>query len=180
MIQNEKKKEINELRRKAIVSLEKAILESYSRPYNNMKFKTKENEYLQDFKLYAKVRTKEQYDACVENGIEYIISEEEDLKGLENVIFMNPRNSMLSPGISEDGKISGVYKNIFNAYAVHFMHQQGIETVGLSVELSKVEIENLINNYKNLFETDFDKYTYDVKDTYDMLKGETKDGKSKY
>ncbi len=144
-------KEINELRRRAIESLEKAILESYNRPYNKMKFKTKVNEYLQDFKLYAKVRTKDQYDACVENGIKYIISEEEDLKGLENVIYMNPRNSMLSPGISEDGKISGVYKNIFNAYAVHFMHQQGIETVGLSVELSKVEIENLINNYKNLF-----------------------------
>lgn len=143
-------KDINELRRKAIDSLEKAILDSYGLEYNKSKFKAKVDEFSNEFRLYAKVRTKEQYEACKEMGIKYIISEEDELKGLD-IIYMNPRNALVSPGMSEDGKISGVYKNVFNAYAVHYMHKNGVETVGLSVELSKEEIINLVENYKNLF-----------------------------
>lgn len=143
-------KEINELRRKAIASLEEAILSSYSLGYNKTKFKSKVEEYLNEFRLYAKVRTLEQYQACKDNGIKYILTEEENLRSLD-VIYMNPRNALVSPGFSEDGKISGVYKNVFNAYAVHYLHKIGVETVGLSIELSKDEIAKLIENYNALF-----------------------------
>lgn len=147
-------KEINELRRKAIILLEEAILNKNSKEYKLEKFKSSVNEYTNDFTIYCKVRTKEQYDACVEMGIKNIISEEEELKDLDNIIFMNPRNALVDSGITNDKKISSVYKNIFNAYAVHFMHKMGIEKVGISIELSKNEIEGLIYNYRNLFKHD--------------------------
>ena len=51
-----------------------------------------------------------------------------------------------------NSKVSGPYLNIFNAYAVNFMHEQGFDIVSLSFELNKNEIVNLLNNYQNLYQ----------------------------
>ncbi len=147
-------KEINELRRKAIASLEDAIINAKSYNHDVLKFKRQAlNISNDDAKLIVKVRTKEQLKACKDLKINTIISEEDTLKD-EDILFINPRLASVDRGISENKEFSSVYKNIFNAYALYYMHLQGIKTVGLSVELSKSEIEALIYNYKQLFKED--------------------------
>ena len=144
-------KEINELRREALQKLEEALITSYHKEYEKCKFKISVQEFTNETRLYVKVRNLDQYHIALSCGVKYILTENKDLVGLENVIYMNNRVGSSNPGVTQDGLVSGVYKNIFNLYALYYMHKQGIEVVGLSLELEKHEIEDIINTYKSVF-----------------------------
>lgn len=150
-------KDINELRRDALDGLEEALIDFYKKEYNFNKFKTSAKEFVNEKTLFAKVRTKEQSDACIQSGLNHIIFEDEKLydeyKNKCNAYYMNPRLAYKDAGLCKgnDFTISSVYKNITNIYAVNFMHEMGVNIVGLSIELSKKEIVEIINRYIRTF-----------------------------
>lgn len=155
-------KVINELRRDAISALEEKLIDSKKKNYHYNKFYTNVLEYSNEKRLYAKVRTKAQANACVDAGIKFIISENKDLVDEMNkvnsdihFIYLAPRLSKEFAGYAIDevnnDKISSVYLNVMNIFAVNFMHENGVNIVGISPELSKKEIVELVNRYKNTF-----------------------------
>ncbi|MFA6661806.1 MAG: U32 family peptidase, partial [Bacilli bacterium] len=109
-------KEINELRREALQKLEEALITSYHKEYEKCKFKISVQEFTNETRLYVKVRNLDQYHIALSCGVKYILTENKDLVGLENVIYMNNRVGSSNPGVTQDGLVSGVYKNIFNLY----------------------------------------------------------------
>ena len=149
---------INELRRKAIISLENAILYARrARIHEDLRIskfdfpKEAKIEEANSFNLYVKVHKLEQYYVAKELGIENIISDLEELKDLDGIIYMNDRMALSNKGVSIDNKISSVYLNVLNSFSVYEAYLKGINTVGISPELKKEEIIELINSYKKYF-----------------------------
>jgi len=156
-------KEINELRRNALQELENKIIESFKVDYHYNKFKTQAKEYQNEKRLYAKVTSKAQANACIDAGIHYILSEKkeliEELKQSKDssihFIYLEPRLSENNPGFAIDEinheTITSVYQNVMNIFAVNFYHEQEVNIVGISPELSKKEIVEIVNRYQNTF-----------------------------
>jgi putative protease len=151
-------KEINDLRRNCLTELE------------NMRISKKEIHYGQyqkylhpqvnEKRLFVKVRTENQLKQALNCGVKDILVEDKRLVDIyPEVYYVSPRinsgnnnyDGINNLKFSNNNFISGVYMNIFNAYGVNFMHEQGIKIVGLSIELSKLEMKDLIHNYQNLF-----------------------------
>ncbi|MBP5407570.1 MAG: U32 family peptidase [Bacilli bacterium] len=149
---------INELRRNCISLLEEEILKARSKylheekVINKIKYEKLEESINDEIKLFVKINTKEQYDACKALNIKYIITENELIKDLEDVKYMNDRIGD-DNGKCEEYKLSSPYLNVFNAYSAAFMKMQGNDIIGLSVEMSKDEIKDLIDNYKNHYKS---------------------------
>ncbi|MFA5408059.1 MAG: DUF3656 domain-containing protein [Bacilli bacterium] len=116
--------------------------------------------------LKAKVRTKEQYQACIDNNIDQIYIENrhlyDEVKGDKRVILVLPRVNKSKEGISKTfvaGELGSVSQksivdyslNVVNSYAVAFMHLMGAMTVTLSYEMNLKAIEQLIKAYKNQY-----------------------------
>ena len=102
--------------------------------------------------IYIKVRDKAQRDQLINLGIGNILVEKKEYKNdNDNIILINPRisneNSLDLYDFS-NYDISSVYLNCFNSYALNFLHERGAKIIGLSIELSKVEIDNAIMAYK--------------------------------
>lgn len=162
-------KEINTLRREALEKLSSKRATWHQRQNKiEVYFDSKINLEDQEFTLKAKIRTKEQLDAVLEEGFKYIyvndinLINEYKLKYPQVVFFhyidrINPimYNDSTPKVISNLGllkqnnvKVSSVYLNIVNSYAVYYLHKAGINVVGLSPEISKQEIETLINTFE--------------------------------
>ena len=172
-------KDINELRRQAIQLLdEKRTLrphlkkESFSYPVPKW-----ENQSL----IMVKVRTMPQLQQALALEVPTVIVEEEQYLSYQNnktqIILSSPRiqislkeTTMIQHVGTRTDKaiISGIYMNITNAYGISFLHEQGINLVGLSLELSKEEIKQVINQYQMLFHQLPNLYTM-VYGYYDMM-----------
>lgn len=149
---------INELRRKAIKKLEDAIINARSKAiYKTKRIEkfafpkdviTKENN---NFSIYVKVHTFEQYEACKELNVCNIITDNLSLKDLNGIIYMNDRVAYSNSALSLDGKISSVYLNVLNSFSAYYLHKNGALTIGISPELKKEEIQDLIKYYKKYF-----------------------------
>ena len=163
-------KELNEIRRNLIDKLidirsniNKAIIKkevSFSRLNIN---KTQG--------ISAKVLNEEQLKACLELGIEKIYTNDqktyEKYKEHENVYFALPRCSRNPSSfikkknltsdyfeVPQDVIINSDYPlNVTNAYTLYYLHKLGIKSVCLSVELTESELDNLLEKYKEQFQS---------------------------
>lgn len=154
-------KELNELRRKAVIELENKRL--YQIPY----LKKEYNIDLPDFKCEHK------YSILLKNKDDYKLIKNlnfEDLY-LNNTLYNeieDSRKVLCLPRINDYleekenlllvSDLGSVYKyknvitnfnfNVTNSYTVAFLHSLGVKKVTLSYELNKEQIENIIKNYK--------------------------------
>lgn len=149
---------VNDLRRRAIKKLEDAIIDARSK-------KISENHIIQKFdfpkvnnikendasNLYVKVHTKSQYDSCKALSVKNILTDNEELKDLDGIIYMNDRMASANYGISTQGSISSVYLNVLNSFSAYYLKLKGIDTIGISPELNKEEIKDLVDHYKKYF-----------------------------
>lgn len=154
-------KDINEIRRKAILHIEEKRLR---------RNKNKENTYSSEIlkvkktnKIYVKVRTKNQLLQALDVGIEDILVEDSSLlmyKELYPSVNFYLVEARLNQNkntydvistlnnLNEECELSSPYMNILNANSIYFMHKNKVKTVCLSIEASKDDIVNTINDYK--------------------------------
>lgn len=150
---------INELRRNATKLLEEKIIEARAKYLhdeiiiNKIKFNSIKNEYDDNIKLYVKVHNKDQYEACKKLNVEYILTDNELIKDLDDIIYINDRLED-NNGICEKLSLSSPYLNVFNCFSAHYMRMKGVNIVGVSIEASRDEINNLIYNYKKYYKED--------------------------
>lgn len=118
----------------------------------------------QDKIMYkAKVKTKEQYTACIDAGIDQIYIEDlilyRELKDDKRVVLVYPRvrkhkaNSLDNVvvndlGIVTSSTITDYALNVVNSYTVAFLHSLGARTITLSYEMDDQRISNMIKTYK--------------------------------
>lgn len=154
-------KVINEMRREALAAIDQCRIKRPKRRINEVVFE--KTNIKQEKRLFVKVENDAHLQAALDIGIKDIISER-DLK-LEGVNFYHiaPRILAKNSGYNASNNIgilgnncllTGVYLNVFNAYTVNLLHRLGVKTVGLSIELSFAEMQNLITTYRNLFNSE--------------------------
>lgn len=134
-------KEINELRRKAILQL-MDILPNLDRRKNN---NYTENNYSikpTSMSLEAIVHTKEQFEICKNNGIEVIYTDYESKCMNQNRLINDKNQSGLvhNLGMIREDIATSCYFNIVNTEAVRFLMDNRISKIYLSNEL---EVEQL-------------------------------------
>ncbi|MFA5542418.1 MAG: U32 family peptidase [Bacilli bacterium] len=145
--------EVNELRRTALQMLDnlrskpRLVRFGEYRPINN-------NISKDEFKIYVKVRNEEQLLQAIKLNVKDILVEDKELlKHNNNISSLH----LLSPRIKRDNSIDLVdfssydilspYSNIFNSYSMNLFIGLGIKVVGLSIELNKEEIKDIISAY---------------------------------
>ena len=161
-------KELNELRRKCISSLNEKRL--YTIPYNKCSYeisvpkfdKEKEIEYfIHNEEQYNKIKNKDIANIFVQNESLY-----QNLKKDKRVIFRlnnvieNHEEHYQTLLVSELGSIHK-YKefitdytfNVVNSYSVAFLHSLGAKQVTLSHELTDKQIKDIIVNYQERYKT---------------------------
>ena len=102
--------------------------------------------------ITASVTTKEQYDACIENGIDEIY--------FENIIRRNQTKYPQKDGQLLIGGYGGIYNymetnpfvtdyslNVVNSASCHTLYELGAKRVTLSYEINKRQIEDLVKAY---------------------------------
>ncbi len=157
---------INNLRRKAITLLDEEFNKREDQiPYVVKEYKQEIKPLILQPKLHVKVRTTDQLEALLDfNDIEIYTEDESlinDFSSVNHPIhYVNPRieTKKIKDGmiqnhnlIGNNHLISSPYMNVTNAYSVYLLHQKGINIVGLSIELSKNEIKQLVTNYQKLY-----------------------------
>ncbi len=101
------------------------------------------------------VTTEEQYNACVNNGIEIVY--------YKNIIRRNQNNYVSQQGELLIGGYGGIFKykdsnefvtdysfNVVNSISCHKLFELGAKRVTLSYELNKEQIEQLLSSYYNM------------------------------
>lgn len=165
-------KEINDLRRRALDELSQIrskwhfIREKLNETTDNVKYWPSE-----EFLLKAKVRTRAQLDKIIEVGYKHIYLSDFDLlkeyeRKYPEINFyhymdrINPihQYSAQHKVISDIGNItcfkdgtSSVYLNVANSYAVYYLIKKGVKSIGLSPEISKKQILELVNEFKKRY-----------------------------
>ena len=153
---------INAIKRECLDKLSdmrmKRISDDSSKPYTLTIPSTNQEEVL----MKAKVRTKEQYLACVNSNIDQIYIEKkilyESVKDDEKVVLCSPRvrKNKISDnehllvgdfGAVSFNTITDYSLNVANAYTTAFMHSLGATTVTLSYEMNVAKIQKLVKNY---------------------------------
>lgn len=154
-------KEINEIRRIALEELDE--LRCSRRKVNFGDYHKYTKSINNESKLFVKVRTESQLQQVISLGVKDIIVEKKELLKYQtddlNIYYLGLRidytnddyDGASSLNFNGQRQFNSPYLNIFNAYAVNFMHEQGFKIVTLSLELSRDDIKTLINNYHNLY-----------------------------
>lgn len=151
-------KEINDLRRRALDAINnirkgsKEVTISKFIP-NNLKVFNNSSKH-----MLFKVRTIDQLDACINNGARDIIVDDEKLfkeaskyKLLDNDLNIYLIDKRFNNNGIYNKKIVDVYSNVINYASVRFYLERGSEIVGLSIEASKDDIKQIINDYKEVY-----------------------------
>ena len=142
---------INELRRNVIKKLEDAIIDARANKkieINKPKFEKLTINHTND--LYVKVYTKHQYEAAKALNIKNILTENEMIKDLDGIYYMNDRMANEDIGIQKDLSFASPYLNVLNAFSCYY-YQRLANTVSVSIEASKNEIKNLIISFNKYF-----------------------------
>ena len=158
-------KELNDIRRKAVEELNNKRL--YSTLYKKESYNNLVNEYKEDKGYTYLIYDEDTYKKIKDKAKEIIIEDlnlYNDLSLDSKVILKIPRviyeypkydNKVL---IGECGsidmykdKVSDFSFNVSNSYTVAFLHNQNIKRVTLSIELNKLQIKKLIDNYKERY-----------------------------
>ena len=152
---------INELRRNAIEKLNNKRLAFKEKRINKYNIQARQFEGNEDFKLIVKVNNEEQYITVKNKFKGMIITENYSLynKFQNDLVYLNPRiqtKKVIDGGIQNyclDHNIlfTSNYSNIYNSDSLLFYHNLGVKDIGLSVELSSLEIKELLCSFKNKF-----------------------------
>lgn len=153
-------KELNDLRRKGVEQLNLKRL--YKIPYVKEKYSIELPDFEKNQNYNILLSSIKQYDRIKKYNFNTIycneiIDDPRFVLKLDRVInkFDNYNNTLL---VGELGSVN-FYKNIStdfslnvtNSYSVAFLHSLGVEKVTLSHELSRNQIENLVNSYINRY-----------------------------
>ena len=151
---------INEARRNLVDNIE-----NYYQNYRNDFIENEEINPIQyeeneDIELCAYCLTNEQVEACKEMGISTIY---------DNSNYINYVNAKYNDvdGTILVGGYGGLYNyrdkgnqiitdysfNVCNSDAIYYLHKNGADVVTLSLEMSLNELNNIINSYKNKYNT---------------------------
>lgn len=154
-------KEINNLRREAIEEMNKLRISRPSKRINEIEYQGVDITH--DRRLYAKINRQNDLDKVRNSGINYVITENNiNETNNTNIYHISPRIHRRNANYNASGNIgninsncylSNVYLNVFNARTVNLFHRLGVKTIGLSIELNKFEIENLVKTYRQLYKT---------------------------
>lgn len=153
-------KELNELRRKAIEKLNSKRLYKYDYRKEKYEIDLKDYEKEENYNIlinsmseYNKIKNFNFKNIYVDNILYNDISDKRKVLKLDRVIndFKDYNNKLL---VGELGSVN-FYKdidtdfslNVTNSYSVALLHSLGVNKITLSVELTKKQIEDLINNY---------------------------------
>lgn len=159
--------EINELRRRVLEKLKTIREQKYNRKivaeyrFNNLPINDKGIEL--EFVAYTIEQLKALNDISAKTVyVPYDLYEKykDDFKKLnllylEERIYTNreidPQKTLMQVLSKNKFLMSSVYLNVANIYSVNLLHDLGVNKVGLSIELSKKQIFNLIKNYQKEF-----------------------------
>ena len=167
--------QINSLRTSALFRLTQEKIRVKDIPFIEYSFVKPNNSSKIPYGLVAKVHTKEQLDACLSYPYSaiYVVGEnlyQDSLAYNQNMrILFYPgrihpktqenRKEVLSNFgnvLKKTHEVSCVYLNTTNAYAAYFLRKQGVQAVGLSVEMSKEQIKTLLKNYRQQYNEKLD------------------------
>lgn len=143
---------LNQARRDIVQGLYEAKLNSKSKKTKIPKEKEKISFPQKEPYLSASVRTKEQYEACINAGIQEVY--------YENIIRRNQVNYPEKEGTLLVGGYGGIYHyrnknpfisdyslNVVNSISCYEMHRLGAKRVTLSYEINKRQIKELVDAY---------------------------------
>lgn len=143
---------LNSARRDIVQGLYKLKLNSHNKRRKSPKEKEKINFETKKPYLTASVTNKEQYEACIESGI--------DVLYFENIIRRNQNDYKPQEGELLIGGYGGIYNykdtnsfitdyslNVVNSNSCYELFKLGAKRVTLSYELNKKQIEDLIDTY---------------------------------
>lgn len=143
---------LNNARREVVKALYEAKINSKSKKTKEAKPKEKISFEHKAPYLTAVVNTKEQYDACVENGIKEVY--------FDNIVRRNQIEYTPREGELLIGGYGGIYYyrgknpfvtdyslNVVNSVSCYELHRLGAKRVTLSYELNKQQIKDLIDSY---------------------------------
>jgi putative protease len=157
--------EINAIKREAIDKLSelriKRVSNDTKKEYNLNVLDVYQNEVL----LKSKIKTIDQYQACIESGIDIIYVEDynlyQSIKDDKRVTlgYSSVRKTKVIEDNALVGDIGAVNKNkitnyslnVVNSYTVAFLHSLGSKTVTLSYEMDINKISSLIKRYKERY-----------------------------
>ena len=143
---------INELRRNIVALMDAKRLQprkeivKVSEEYLPLTFERKKN-------ISVFCHTKEQYDACIAEGIEtiyfdnYIRRNEATYKDIEGEVLVGGYGGLYHyKGKNEIA--SDFTLNVVNSKAVYLLHKNNVSRVCLSLEINKSQIDALVSDYK--------------------------------
>lgn len=157
-------KDLNEIRRQAILKLNEKRL--YKIPYIKNEYNNEVKEYNEKKGYTAYINNMDQYNKA--KNVEEIITDDIDLFNeimldnkvtlrLPRVIYDYP-NYNIRVLVGEYGSlnkyediISDFSFNVANSYSVAFLHNNNVKRVTLSLELKKEEIKKIVENYKQRY-----------------------------
>lgn len=143
---------LNNARREVVKALYEAKIDSKSKRTKEAKPKEKISFEQKAPYLTAVVNTKEQYNACIENGIKEVYF---DNIVRRNQIEYRPREGELLIGgyggiyyyIGKNPFVTDYSLNVVNSVSCYELHRLGAKRVTLSYELNKQQIKDLIDSY---------------------------------
>lgn len=149
-------KDINELRRKALLLLDEKRL--YKIPFSEKEYDITVPSFNQIKKECILLNTKEDYEKYKNGDVIYTTNSE--LKSYKNVFLKLPRVMNKYPLINDlvlVGEVGSLIKynvfetdfsfNVVNSYTLAFLHSIGAKKVTLSYELNVTQIKLIIDNY---------------------------------
>ena len=157
-------RDLNEIRRNAVEQL--LNLRIYKTNYLKDSYNIDVPDFLESRELNVLLEDSKFYDKIKKHNFDYIYSDDVALfkNNDSRLIFKVPRvnydmyNFNYPLMIGELGSLSYTNKkvgdfslNVFNSYAVAFLHSVGLEKVTLSYELTKSEIKDIITSYKDRY-----------------------------
>ena len=155
---------INEMRRDALKELDEK--RDYKIPFKENKYCMKVptfvseknlNIYVQNKNDYEKIKNNNYNEIYMDKDLFDVVDDERKVLKIDRVISKYPtyNNKILV------GDLGGVYKykntytdfslNVTNAYSVAFLHLLGVKKVTLSYEMNDFQIEKLLINYLNIY-----------------------------
>ncbi len=158
--------QLNDLRRKGIESLNQSRL--YHIPYHKEEYHVEVKEYPEELGYTVCIHDKDAYLAIQNKNIKQIYVEDErlyqELKKDPRVILSLPRVMMQfepKEKILQAGELGSLFYyhptysnfslNVTNSYTVAFLNRNGVKRVMLSLELSPVQIKELIDAYQSRY-----------------------------
>ena len=148
--------QINELRRQALYAIDEARIRYISPKKESwipVKICPPSTHH-----LYFKVRTLKQLETCLSMGVSHVIVEKQEWCQYQTektaINYISPRITPLQNQKTlrvDTELISSVYENVANAHSLYSFHEKGKAVVGLSIELSLSEIEQLCTTYQKTY-----------------------------